>query len=87
MHREEVLEFAIGGNLADKEDEQIDVEVWDYHWVNRPGNLTWYDEWYRGSGCIRVFPPALNIFNHGRAWLNQFACSSPTSQWVSSSTM
>ncbi|BDA51337.1 Synaptotagmin-2 [Coccomyxa sp. Obi] len=38
---EEVLEFAIGGDLVDKEDEQIDVEVWDYHWVNKPGNLTW----------------------------------------------
>ena len=39
--REEVLEFAIGGDLAEKADEQIDFEAWDYHWVNRPGDLTW----------------------------------------------
>lgn len=39
--REEVLEFAIGGDLAEKLDEQIDFEAWDYHWVNRPGDLTW----------------------------------------------
>ena len=36
------MEFAIGGDLAEKEDEQIDFEAWDYHWVNKPGNLTWY---------------------------------------------
>jgi hypothetical protein len=30
---------------VDKEDEQIDVEVWDYHWVNKPMPLTWFDEW------------------------------------------
>ena len=39
--REEVLEFAIGGDLAAKDDEKIDFEAWDYHWLNRPGNLTW----------------------------------------------
>ncbi len=39
--REEVLEFAIGGDLAEKDQEQIDFEAWDYHWVNTPGNLTW----------------------------------------------
>ena len=39
--REEVLEFAVGGDLAEKDDEQIDFEAWDYHWVNIPGNLTW----------------------------------------------
>lgn len=36
-----MLEFAIGGDLAEKEDEQIDFEAWDYHWVNKPGDLTW----------------------------------------------
>lgn len=44
-YREEVLEFAVGGDLVDRGDEQIDVEVWDYHWVNKPALLTWYDEW------------------------------------------
>lgn len=39
--REEVLEFAVGGDLAEKDDEQIDFEAWDYHWVNISGNLTW----------------------------------------------
>ena len=36
-----MLEFAIGGDLAEKDDEQIDFEAWDYHWVNMPGALTW----------------------------------------------
>ena len=54
--REEVLEFAIGGDLVDKQDEQIDVEVWDYHWVNKPGNLTWYDEWYTALLYMRSSP-------------------------------
>lgn len=58
--REEVLEFAIGGDLVDKEDEQIDVEVWDYHWVNKPGNLTWYDEWYRALLYMRS-PPVFHF--------------------------
>ncbi len=56
VRREEILEFAVGGDLVDKPDEQIDVEVWDYHWVNRPGNLTWYDEWYRDPVCTCVSP-------------------------------
>ena len=56
LRREEILEFAVGGDLVDKPDEQIDVEVWDYHWVNRPGNLTWYDEWYRDPVCTCVSP-------------------------------
>lgn len=54
--REEVLEFAVGGDLVDKPDEQIDVEVWDYHWVNKPGNLTWYDEWYRTLSVYAYLP-------------------------------
>ena len=36
------MEFAIGGDLAEKENEQIDFEAWDYHWVSKPGSLTWY---------------------------------------------
>ncbi|EIE19981.1 hypothetical protein COCSUDRAFT_44371 [Coccomyxa subellipsoidea C-169] len=55
---EEILEFAIGGDLVDKPDEQIDVEVWDYHWVNRPGNLTWGPEIgqpdFTGAGWVEV---------------------------------
>lgn len=56
LYREEVLEFAVGGDLVDKPDEQIDVEVWDYHWVNKPGNLTWYDEWYRTLSVYAYLP-------------------------------
>lgn len=38
----EVLEFAISGDMASNEDEEIVVRVWDHHWVNDiPGTLTW----------------------------------------------
>lgn len=71
--REEVLEFAIGGDLVDKEDEQIDVEVWDYHWVNKPGNLTWYDEWYMAPLYMRS--SLCSPFRRPRAHSAQFSAS------------
>ncbi|KAL0027376.1 hypothetical protein WJX79_006298 [Trebouxia sp. C0005] len=38
----EVLEFAVSGDMASNEDEEIVVRVWDHHWVNDiPGTLTW----------------------------------------------
>lgn len=30
----EVLEFAISGEVASREDEEIIVRVWDHHWVS-----------------------------------------------------
>ena len=30
----EVLEFAISGEVASREDEEIVVRVWDHHWVS-----------------------------------------------------
>lgn len=29
----EVLEFAISGEVASREDEEIVIRVWDHHWV------------------------------------------------------
>lgn len=29
----EVLEFAVSGDMASNEDEEIVVRVWDHHWV------------------------------------------------------
>ena len=31
----EVLEFAVSGDVASNEDEEIVVRVWDHHWVSR----------------------------------------------------
>lgn len=30
----EVLEFAVSGDMACNEDEEIVVRVWDHHWVS-----------------------------------------------------
>lgn len=34
----EVLEFAVSGELASKEDEEVVVRVWDHHWVRQSIN-------------------------------------------------
>ena len=31
----------MGGDYVDQEGALIEVEVWDYHWVNAPSALTW----------------------------------------------
>lgn len=31
---DEVLEFAVSGELASQEDAEITVRVWDHHWVS-----------------------------------------------------
>ncbi|KAK9812293.1 hypothetical protein WJX73_010507 [Symbiochloris irregularis] len=39
---EEVLDFALGGDILDVEETQIQIQAWDYHWVNfTRENLTW----------------------------------------------
>lgn len=38
----QVLDFALGGDVTDAEDTQIEIQAWDYHWVNFTlENLTW----------------------------------------------
>jgi hypothetical protein len=38
---EETLEFALSGDVVQRPNEQITVEVWDYHWVNRNWSELW----------------------------------------------
>ena len=36
---DEVLEFAVSGQLASQEDAEITVRVWDHHWVRHSSSL------------------------------------------------
>ncbi|KAK9843817.1 hypothetical protein WJX81_007480 [Elliptochloris bilobata] len=38
---EETLEFALGGDFIERDNALIEVEVWDFHWINSPQNITW----------------------------------------------
>ena len=59
MNREETLEFAVGGDYVDQEGALIEVEVWDYHWVNAPSALTWISS----PGSVPWCAPGLLFFS------------------------
>ncbi len=45
----------MGGDYVDQEGALIEVEVWDYHWVNAPSALTWISS----PGSVPWCAPAL----------------------------
>ena len=53
----------MGGDYVDREGELIEVEVWDYHWVNAPSALTWISAPGSIPWCVPACPTLIALPN------------------------
>ena len=79
-NREETLEFPVGGDYVDQEGALIEVEVWDYHWVNAPSALTWISS----PGSVPWCAPSASYSGSPEVWDYHWVNAPSALTWISS---